>query len=459
MKMKTLALRIFALLAVATTASTFVGTVQPALASDGIITTLGVARLEPNTSDQQPFNLEISDFNSTDVLSVSVLLVASPADTTFRLPNTGLTPAYGYSFSNQLQAISFTGTKSATNAALADLLVSTGLIGGQLTLRLAASLRQSNTYYNPINEHFYQYVSSPNISWVNARSSAQTRTLNGATGYLATITSEEENDFIAQKINAANIWIGASDNATEGNWTWADGPEAGLNFWQGTARGSSPSGTSWYSHWAINQPDDSNGNEDFAVTNWRGTLGQWNDVAENGANLVSGYLTEFDSGVGGYTEFYSGEFSGVIGYPPLNVNVQAGNEEVAVTWDAPAGVTATNYTVTASPDGAQCTVTGSSPTGNTCTVTGLNPGTEYTFTVTAFYPGGSTASISASATPTASSTTSTSTAPSTNLSPTSAPITLPATGAQDHGQGAIVALWLLVAGFGTITAVRRRRQI
>ena len=465
--------RLMALLALTMTICGFLGTQQTALASTANIAIADIVHFLPNTPNQQSFNLAISDFNSSDVLSVSLLLVASPADTTFRLPNiTGLTPAYGYSFSNQLQAITFTGTKSATNAALADLQVSTGLIGGQLTLRLAASLRQSNTYYNPINEHFYQYVSSPNITWVNARSSAKTRTLNGATGYLATITSEEENDFIAQKINAANIWIGASDNATEGNWTWADGPEAGLNFWQGTARGSSPSGTSWYSHWAINQPDDSNGIEDFAVTNWRGTLGQWNDVAENGASLVSGYLTEFESGVSGYLNFYSEEVAAVVGYPPRNVNVQAGAEEVTLTWDAPEDVTVTNYAVTASPDGASCTVTGSSLTGNSCRVSGLNAGTEYTFTVTAFYADGSTSIVSSSVTPTApqsTSTTTTTTSPATTSTTTTSPATtsninstspstpLPVTGSADRGRGAMIAFWLFVAGVGMIVAIRQRQ--
>ena len=455
--------RLMALLALTMTICGFLGTQQTALASTANIAIADIIHLLPNTSNQQSFNLAISDFNSSDVLTVGVRLVDPPSGTTFRIASTsGLTPAYGYNFFNPLQTITFTGTKSSVNAALATLQVSTGLIGGPLALRLSASINQSNTYYNAMNEHFYQYVSSSNITWVNARSSAQTRTLNGATGYLAAITSEEENDFIAQKINAANIWIGASDNATEGNWTWADGPEAGLNFWQGTARGSSPSGTSWYSHWAINQPDDSNGNEDFAVTNWRGTLGQWNDVAENGASLVSGYLTEFDSGVGGYSDFYSDEVAAVVGYPPRNVNVQAGSEEVTVTWDAPEDVTVTSYMVTASPDGATCAVTGSSLAGNTCTVTGLVAGTAYTFTVTAFYADGSTASLSPSVTPTAPSTSTlspTTTLPTTtfNVSSTTASSALPVTGSADRGRGAVIAFWLLVAGVGMIVAIRQRQ--
>lgn len=455
--------RLMALFVLASATCALIGTSQQVLASAEYVSIANVIRLPSNTANQPAFNLTIPDFSPSDVLVVGVWLVDPPADTTFRIASTsGLTPAYGYSFSNQLQTITFTGTKSAVNTALATLQVSTGLIGGPLTLRLSASINHSNTYFNPMNDHFYQYVPSPNITWVNARVSALTRTLNGTSGYLVTITSAEENDFIANHVNAQNIWIGASDSANEGNWIWSDGPEAGINFWQGGAQGSSPSGTSWFSHWAINQPDDNSGNEDFAATNWRGTLGEWNDLAANGASLISGYLTEFESGIGGYSDFYSDEVAAVVGYPPRNVNVQVGAEEVTVSWDAPEDVTTTNYLVTASPDGATCTVTGSSLTGNTCTVTGLVAGTAYTFTVTAFYAGGSTASISPSAIPTAPSTSTlspTTTLPTTtiNVSSTTAVSALPVTGSANRGQGSVIAFWLLVAGVGMIAAIRQRR--
>ena len=453
--------RIFALTTLTVAVCGFTGMSHPVLATEEPISAADNIHFLPDTQDQDPGDFVVTGFDPSTVLLVGVNLVGPDADTTFRLTATsGLTPAYGYSFSPQLRSISFTGTQSDVNSSLSTLLISTGVNGGPFTLRVSAAVNQPNTYFNPINEHFYQYISSPNITWVNARSSARVRTFNGATGYLVNITSEEENDFIAQNINAENIWIGASDLATEGNWIWTDGPEAGVNFWQGTARGSSPSGTSWFSHWAINQPDNSSGNENFAVTNWRGTRGQWNDLAANGASLIRGYLTEFDGGVTGFTDFYSEEISAVIGYPPRNVNVQPGDEEATVTWDAPEDVTTTRYTVTASPDGASCAVTGSSLTGNTCTISGLNAGTEYTFTVTAFYADGSTSVVSSSVTPTAPpSTSTTTTSPSTtsNINSTTSPAVLPVTGSTDPGRGSVIAFWLFVIGLGMIVAVRCRR--
>jgi hypothetical protein len=469
------------LLAVATTASTFVGTVQPALATGETVTSPGNVQLLSNTPDQDPGDFVIDGFGSNSVLLVGVSLGDTSVDTTFRLSDTsGLTAAYGYSFSNQLQAISFTGTQAAINNALESLLVSTGAIGGATTLNVVATLNQVNVYYNAMNDHFYKYVSSQAIPFNTARANAATQTFLGSTGYLVNILSEEENDFIKINVNAANIWLGATDDSVEGSWTWTGGPEAGINFWQGNSSGASPTGTSWYSHWAPGEPNDNGGGEDAAVTNWRGTLGLWNDVPMN-SQQVNGYLIEFNAGIAGYGSNYaSGQIVASIGYPPLNVNVQAGDEEVAVTWDAPTGATATSYTVTASPDGAQCTVTGSSPTGNTCTVTGLNPGTEYTFTVTAFYTGGSTASVSHSATPNASSPTSTSSTTSTtsptlsattpttsttttspattsNINSTSPSTPLPVTGSADRGRGAMIAFWLFVAGVGMIVAIRQRQ--
>ena len=51
------------------------------------------------------------------------------------------------------------------------------------------------------------------------------------TGYLANITSSDENTFVAARITQ-DCWFGASDAGVEGDWVWLDGPEADDLFWQ-----------------------------------------------------------------------------------------------------------------------------------------------------------------------------------------------------------------------------------
>ena len=83
---------------------------------------------------------------------------------------------------------------------------------------------------------------------------------------------------------------------------------------------------------------------------------------------------------------------------PTGVNAVAGNASAAVSFTAPTitgGPAIVSYTVTASPDGATCTV---NAPATSCVVSGLTNGTAYTFTVTAnnglFTSSASTASSS-----------------------------------------------------------------
>jgi len=80
--------------------------------------------------------------------------------------------------------------------------------------------------------NFYRYVAEEK-PWDDAREAAKARELFGAKGYLSNITDENENNFVAEKTSAKNIWIGGSDEGHEGIWKWMDGPEdeAGMTFW------------------------------------------------------------------------------------------------------------------------------------------------------------------------------------------------------------------------------------
>jgi hypothetical protein len=82
---------------------------------------------------------------------------------------------------------------------------------------------------------------------------------------------------------------------------------------------------------------------------------------------------------------------------PTGVTASGGNGQATVSWTDPTsdgGSAITQYTVTAQPGGASCTVSSASATS--CAVTGLTDGTAYTFSVTATNADGTGAASQAS---------------------------------------------------------------
>jgi uncharacterized protein (TIGR02145 family) len=184
-------------------------------------------------------------------------------------------------------------------------------------------------YYNISNGHFYE-LSSPIYGWKNALTYANSQSYFGRLGYMVTITSQAENNFIF-KIIGNNTWIGASDDATtvnnalgtsyytvanntqqkqnsssspystylttaEGNWYWISGPEKGTQISAGNHGNSGyiyvPSTTSvpvavngQYMNWSANEPNNWNWKEHYAHM-WNtdpdpSVNGKWNDWSNN----------------------------------------------------------------------------------------------------------------------------------------------------------------------------------
>ena len=128
------------------------------------------------------------------------------------------------------------------------------------------------------NGHYYELVLDT-LLWDEAKLEAENQTYLGQQGYLATITSPEEQEFL-NSLNPTNIdvWLGASDSESEGIWKWVVGPEAGQLL------------SETFENWAAGEPNNFQ-NEDYLIGWWRdGTGQQWNDGANN---RYRGYVVEF----------------------------------------------------------------------------------------------------------------------------------------------------------------------
>ena len=157
--------------------------------------------------------------------------------------------------------------------------------------------------------HYYEYVSG-SYTWSAAKTAAEGRSFQGMTGYLATITSQEENDFIKQKL-AADAWIGASDDysyinaatgattfanqtASEGKWYWVTGPEKGSLI--STGNGSPVTASGGYAYWNSGEPNNSGSTEHYGEIYSSGSSpGKWNDLP-NSALLP--YVVEYSDNGG-----------------------------------------------------------------------------------------------------------------------------------------------------------------
>ncbi|MCB1501165.1 MAG: hypothetical protein KDK07_15490 [Bauldia sp.] len=141
--------------------------------------------------------------------------------------------------------------------------------------------------YQAYNGHFYKFV---NASVTHAEAEAAAAAEGG---YLATITSAQENALLAEAMAAANAWgfggwLGGSDAASEGVWRWTEGPETGDVFWNGLADGSAPEGA--YTNWLPGEPSQYQGTEEDYLHMLAGT-DLWNDIPDS-YYITMGYFIE-----------------------------------------------------------------------------------------------------------------------------------------------------------------------
>lgn len=144
------------------------------------------------------------------------------------------------------------------------------------------------------NGHWYEIVRRSDVgggkTWTDARADALSRTWLGQSGYLVTITSAAENEFLADLLIASEPDATPTAALTpyiggllfDGLYRWADGPEANQPF--------------SYANWDTGQPS---GDGPTTEIYWFGDarpdlLGKWNDISGRTPN---DYIIEYNSTV------------------------------------------------------------------------------------------------------------------------------------------------------------------
>lgn len=125
----------------------------------------------------------------------------------------------------------------------------------------------------------YDVIMAEDITWTDANAAANAL---GFSWRLATITSAAENGFVASLLSTtlsdrSHFWLGGTDTAVEGTWTW------------GTGEAFS------YTNWANNEPNNSS-NEDYLAFDLRSSIWAWNDAPNDllsaGYDFARGYIIE-----------------------------------------------------------------------------------------------------------------------------------------------------------------------
>ncbi len=124
----------------------------------------------------------------------------------------------------------------------------------------------SGWIFNPETSHYYKLLPDC-LGWLSCEATAVSEG-----GHLVTINDANEQDWLVTTFGGTDLfWIGYTDKDAEGSWVWISGEPT------------------TYTNWAIGEPSNSGGVENYALMNWV-SPGLWNDGHE--AAVTSGGIIE-----------------------------------------------------------------------------------------------------------------------------------------------------------------------
>ena len=136
----------------------------------------------------------------------------------------------------------------------------------------ASDVRGQAVFFEGTGNH-YQLITA-SATWEDAQASAMTQVLFGVQGHLATLTSQQENDFLLETFDGLSGWIGLSQAPgsiePDQGFQWVTGEEFSFSAFGGA------------------EPNNAFGNEDFVEF----FNGGWNDL---GPTATRRYYIEFET--------------------------------------------------------------------------------------------------------------------------------------------------------------------
>lgn len=187
---------------------------------------------------------------------------------------------------------------------------------GAKTLRMVASFKAQDTVYdyNAENGHYYEAVSTM-VNWDTALEAARSKIYLGLQGYLVTITSQQEHDFVHTLIRGGECWIAgtcedehtallkntyapfyearglaipaSTHTSTDAWYFWADGPEKGKlisygKYAQHVAADDPDTGEKIFVNWSAGNPNNGvggNTGDQRWIHFWEKSGGTWDDFS------------------------------------------------------------------------------------------------------------------------------------------------------------------------------------